>query len=296
MKTKGAGQRHHYVPRFYLRNFAQKQGKKHQFYAFDLEQGRKYPNPTSIDKVAVITGFYDSVDQTGQEQSIEPLLGDMEAAAAPAITHLIKTEAVAALSRSERFAIALFCATQWLRVPAQREVQHDMTEALRVALMARMPPQQAQELVAQYSLNDAETAHLTNTMIVKGAIPFADVLLERHWALCKTSYQHRLLTSDNPLARTTDTFGHAPGLLVQGLQLWLPLSPLLVLGIYRREDYPELPTFIPWPLSPDSVLWLNHLQFLQASRYRFSVDGKFGQFGVQRKRPPRVTPGPGPSS
>lgn len=59
------GKRQHYVPRFYLRRFADPKG---QVTVFDRVSARGYR--TSVANVAVESGFYDAYDEHGKRVTL----------------------------------------------------------------------------------------------------------------------------------------------------------------------------------------------------------------------------------
>jgi hypothetical protein len=96
---------HHYVPRFYLRGFANDQ----VIWAFDKHLGVRFS--TQVKSIANETGMY--------SDELEALLANqVEDPAKPALT---KLRAQQHLSREERLALAKYIVVLWKRVPKARE-------------------------------------------------------------------------------------------------------------------------------------------------------------------------------
>lgn len=120
--TKSA--RQHFVPRFYLGNFAD----RGLVSVGDLESGKQFK--TSTRDVGVMIGFND-LEVAGRTVSTEEWLAEIEGAVAPIIGRLATEPAeVLRLSDGEENALSRFIAAQKFRVPAFREFDRRTTASM----------------------------------------------------------------------------------------------------------------------------------------------------------------------
>lgn len=107
---------HHYVPRLYLRNFAD---DREQVAVVDRKEGRSYIS--NIANIAAETHFYATQDESGEwGVEFEEALADFEGRIAPAI-HSIVQDDIFPPADEHRHLLALFIASQWTRGPRVRE-------------------------------------------------------------------------------------------------------------------------------------------------------------------------------
>ena len=112
--------RHHYIPQFLLRRFA---NDEDQVKTADLKTGRTYSQP--VRKAAAVRDYNATYDEAGNRTQVaEILLGKMEDYFAPIIDLLVRGELSAPRLAPEsiRRVIATFVLVQWGRTPAGREV------------------------------------------------------------------------------------------------------------------------------------------------------------------------------
>jgi hypothetical protein len=115
------GNRHHYVPRFYLRNFSIRGRDKFVW----VYKRNEPPKDLNISRVAVKKGFYNFPDkETGQKNSEVEKFYDKstESPTAPVIKKIIAMDDIS-LSDDERETIAHFVAHLITRNPRYRTIQ-----------------------------------------------------------------------------------------------------------------------------------------------------------------------------
>ncbi len=285
-----ATKRQHFIPQFYLRNFARKaeRGKRDQIYVRDLETRRAWR--TATENAALETGFYDMTDEHGNKVSLEPHLGRLETEMAPAVERLINinpkstltigpvTTAFGGLTFEERRAIALFCATISTRGPAPRRRlrQHYDKIHEQARMLQAQHPRVPDKQVERFAISDAAIAQGVNLSILEMAPGLANIYMHRGWVLAKAEPAHPLITSDNPLVSWSLDGSGAPW--ADGYEAWLPLNPTTALGFYRRDDGgPPLPVQHMIQLEAKQVEFLNWLQRTQAVRFLYSMDDTPGE-------------------
>mgnify|MGYP001417968886 CR=1 FL=1 len=99
----------HYVPQFYLRNFAIKHKKGSLIYCFDKVTRKTFrPN---VKNIAHQTGFYDFQTSQGEDVSVEFMFSDAETKAQIAIQNILDEPTTRSL-QDNKIALANFFALQ----------------------------------------------------------------------------------------------------------------------------------------------------------------------------------------
>jgi hypothetical protein len=221
------GRTHHYVPQFLLKNF--RGGSKPQVHVLDKHTDKAFR--AAVTKVAAIKGYYDAPSDPGL--SLEPGLSTLETGASASIEKIVSSKSLTALSDEDKVVIALFAAAQIVRVPHWREMLKDFVRTVRehVARDGGDPDSMGLEEPVGDQLQAESLAWFRH-------IPeLAPYFLNKDWILYRAPVE-ALYISDNPLVMHNDT-DHGPygnlGLDVPGIQLYLPLSSRLALGMMSKQ-------------------------------------------------------------
>lgn len=257
----GAARRHHVVPQFLLRNFANE--------ADELAMRRaEAPQDTRIARasnLAVSNDFYMWVDQENRlVVGLENMLGRIESDAAPAIRRLASVDPVLRLPPSdrERVLLARFVAMQFVRTPRHRRVQEALVDFVwkldfehietaddirsRFRANGHDPSEDEVEMVAEmiedldnYRAVAHQNDHIQSMLDV--AYHATVLLLQRHMSVLMFE-SPGLAMSDDPvlLIGGTAPSGGAPGLETCEL-VGLPISRDVAL-IFHHE--PTVPPFV----------------------------------------------------
>ncbi len=203
--------RQHFVPRFYLANFAD----GGVIEACDLENGREFR--ASVEDVAVRRGFGD-LEVGGQALSTETWLAYLETAAAPVLRRLAAEPAtVLALSPAEEHDLSRFIAAQRFRVPAFRTFEQRMAGSLveQVKEFARRwlyntePRDEADEIWAVWEAKpdwwwlqqNGPVGNARDAAIMLGEVQgFANLARAMPWRAGWVNSRSHLYTSDNPMS------------------------------------------------------------------------------------------------
>jgi hypothetical protein len=266
--------RHHFVPRFYLRHFADKKRRIRMY-----ERGsRRGPVVASVLNAAVESGFYTVVEVSGEEsQKVEHLLSLIEGQAKAAIQRMLKGHFPP--SEEDRDALALFMAMQIMRTPEHRrayEATVDYTEKVLLegwtAEYARKRVEEGgveatDEAVAQvmdvvenpdrYQFVPHQNEHIKIMLSV--ATVLAPVIASRPWLLCH-SRTAAFVTSDHPVvlwSRPTEMSKYVGIGLVNAEEIYYPLDRHHVLGLALPG---ALPDGMVMQLINDNVLFVNSLE------------------------------------
>jgi len=262
----------HYVPRFYLRNFAVKRGGGYAIRCFDKATQRAFE--VSIDKVGAEKYFYDSNEDV--EQQVEKTLGMYESLFNDAYRKLLKFRNFRLLKKLERKAIVFFVASQEIRTREMREDIRDMIKQIEERLSKeRMTEELRKEIQEAGREESIKSLHLK---ILTNDVPkFADIMGRMKWILLVNRTDKPLWTSDHPVGRYNPV-DHGPygslGLLSQGINIYFPLSTALSLCLCDPITYRSLPDKVDLT-TENNVIFQNHLQVKFSTRHVFSVGDDF---------------------
>lgn len=229
-RRDGKAENQHYVPKMLLRNFAfEGRGKQPQIHVFDKHTDREFTS--SIGNVVAERAFYDFPDS---DASFEPWLVTLETNTAAAFRKLLEARRLDALAGKEALWIANFVAVQFLRAKNFRENARAMNEAIvsRVKGMGGDPdrvkgwrPFRSEEDIKVFALS----------VFPKATKDLSESLFQKRWALFETRPEAPFWLSDNPVALHNDRdfgpYGNI-GFKVPGIQIYLPLSPTLMLALW----------------------------------------------------------------
>jgi hypothetical protein len=299
---------HHYVPRFLLRRFGT--GKKDQLHVFDKHKGAIFKKAAS--KLAAENGFYDFEFQ-GYPMTIEPSLADLESRAACHIRRIVDEQQLHPMDPVERGELAGFFAVQLVRTRAHFEMSRHLISSMEAWLRAEGAPDDFfSPDPAIGSGENAERASMAK-MICNAPMDFAPAIVNKDWVLFRTDSKHPYLIGDNPLTmhNMVDLGPRGNlGLMVEGIEIYFPLTPNLALGMWcpsHREKLSEnshrldrlsnynphaagrfagawnsaldiieaIQTGKPLMSLPENVEHFNSLQVVSAERFLFSSDGDF---------------------
>ena len=222
----------HYVPRMLLERFAiPRQRGKPQVHVFDKLESRTFP--TWIGNIAAEREYYDFEHESGKI-SMEGSLSKMEGCARQAFANILENESTKELSGEDRDWIRIFIITQHLRTPHFRQSLQDVDAAIR-GKVERMGHDPA-EVEGWKSIGDENELKLqANTLLFTSIKEHAASLKDKDVILLKTDLDHPFWISDNLVTmHNNNDFGPYGniGLRVPAIQIYLPLSPTITLGVW----------------------------------------------------------------
>lgn len=254
--AKGKSVRHHFIPQFYLKGFADPQNPPF-IWVYRKDSGDIIKS--SVKDAAVHKHYYSfksQVSGTRDSQTLEKWLGDIEASVSKIYRKIINKQKINNLERS-RF--STFLALTLTRVPNYRE---NMINKPTAQLMKRIQTISASsrrrfeiqmkqyekdtgtklsvpvEQLRQYILKGNYDIKVTNPgyslgFMVETAQDLAPIFHKMNWAFLEITNDKYFLTCDNPLYYTDPT--HKPnsfygvGLMNREIEVTLPLSKELAL-------------------------------------------------------------------
>lgn len=223
-----AGERHHYVPKFLLKNFTA--GKKQQIWVYDKSNDKKFQS--HIKNVAVEKGFYDLEVDDGV-LTLEPDLAHLEGNSSKIVKKILKEQTLQTLDQSEMARLALFLAVQFVRTKEHRLRVESLFEIIDKKLREMgVPDEQIKD-----QLDNAEGLpqdKLIGLKAILDAKEFAPHFLNKEWVLFQSSNKAPFYISDNPIT-LHNNIDHGPrgsiGLAVKGIEIYLPISTTFCIGL-----------------------------------------------------------------
>lgn len=282
MRTSSEPKRHHFVPKFYLRNFADNK-KRIRMYE---RASKKKPIVTSVSNAAVESGFYTVIEESGEEsQKVERLLAVIEGEAKAAIVRLLKGQFPP--DPESRNFLALFLALQILRTPEHRRQYEASVDYVQKVLLEGWTPDYAHERLEQAGIKPSDEAVAEIMDVVQNpdryrfvphqnehikimlsvASQIASVIGARAWLLghCKTT---TFITGDHPVvwnSRPSETSRYVGVGIGNADEVYYPLDRHHVLALAPPNTLPERPI----PLVKDNVLFVNSLVAEYSHRWVF---------------------------
>lgn len=222
------GEQHHYVPRFLLKHFTK--GKKPKIFVYDKSNDNQFR--TNIKNIAAENGFYD-IEVDDGILTLEPGLAHLEANTSGIIKKLLKERTLKTLDEHEVAILAVFLAVQFVRTKEHR---------LRFEHLGELFAQKLRDMGASEENISEQTKSTTGLpedkligfKSVLGAKEFVPHFLNKVWVLFETTAKNPFYISDNPLTLHNEV-DHGPygniGLAVRGIEIYLPISTTLCLGL-----------------------------------------------------------------
>ena len=215
----------HYVPKVYLKNFAQEKKGKYYINCFDKKTEKSFL--VNIEKIAYEEEFYDFVKG---DQKTEQALRKIETNFGKTIAKLIKCKDLEKLDEKDNENLSKFVASQMLRTKELRlelqQIPEHFLNKFGKKIAEPLKSQNEQSLEKDSIRKNHSKFILENLEIFKKEI---EVL---KWILIINKSPFPLWTSDNPVNKHNEIdlspYGNL-GLRSPGFELYLPLSSELTL-------------------------------------------------------------------
>lgn len=238
---------HHFVPRFYLRQFIDESRLPAQL-VWVYEHGKGAPELRPLDRVAAEKGYYSVEYPDGtMSEEVELQLSRIEGKAANLLREI--TDGKRAFSRDDRVLFAAFVALMFTRGPKFRPEAEHIGEALarkfanelasdpgafekKIEEVLGGPFEQTEALRQAILSGDYEAKAWAGTifhMMGIGAQNLDKRLLEMQWAFREADHAVPFITSDSPvvLNRPKTVHGRTPA-VPDTLEVLFPVSPRLL--------------------------------------------------------------------
>ena len=186
----GSPRRHHYIPKFLLRQFSGRQ-KQLMRITLPFQENQSSRKATHINKLAVAKDFYTAETHQGPSEVNENFLAEWDNAAAELIRKLLNPEAWP-IPEEEKLKLSIWFSLLLSRSPHFRR----MTEAL-----AEVVTQFASEAVDSAPLDDVLELHQNHhiKMMLNALEQLAEPIYHRHWMLVRLSADGLVLPDSVPI-------------------------------------------------------------------------------------------------
>lgn len=278
---KPSSKKHHYVPQFLLRRFSHDGGKS--IHAYDTRDKKHFT--TNIENIAHQNHFHE-FDWGEYVVSIEEWLASVEAMVAPSFESLLARDTLADFAPMDAAAICHLAGLQFVRTKAFRTRVQSAMDMMASSLEKKMAATglEFSPSPSLMRLEGAELQEFACRQILSAPQQFAEHFATKAWVLLATTPDHPFLIGDNPLAlHNSQTFplqGNL-GLAVEGIEIYLPLSPVrsLCFLCHSHMRNPRIAQHsrdgTPLALLAGDVDGINAIQVLNADRFLFSSKADF---------------------
>ena len=259
--------KHHYVSRFYLKNFAATGGRR--IHLFNIPSGRNVLNASLRDQ-CYGSRFY------GNDPSTEQGLADLEEATAAVIRDILRTERLPKNGSEDRCTLIAFIVTQHARTQMSAATTDAMTDGMLKAAHREDP---------RFKDFDLEKLrfHFKNSVLLPLTVAARDypLTLDLHLRLLVHHTATQFITSDNPVVlhnthcqeiRTRGCIGWG----CAGLEVFFPLSPEVSLYAFDAAIYKVANRRSRvYRVTPRDTRKLNRLQWLNALQNVFYAGDEY---------------------
>jgi hypothetical protein len=284
-------ERHHYIPRFYLKNFACDEDKKF-LYVYEYK-GKIFKS--SISDIGVKKGFYTFINKfTKQKTSIvEDFFASIENKTAPVLDRIIRSEKIN-IDNEEKELLSLFMSILVIRTPRFTSISENFEiETMKnIAKIIAQNPKVFFKFVKKHwkqDMKDDEIEQLRKSILeidkrfgitikngkayffkrgMEMVLLLTDTFLNsKRWHLLINNTSYPFITSDNPIA--IQKVKHLPEIMSKGFgygTIIFPISPKLCLLLRNqplKKDIIEINDI-------DHVEKINHSIMILSHRFIFS--------------------------
>jgi len=303
--TLNLPRKHHYIPKFLLKNFIS--GKKKQVWVYDKSTDRKFR--AALGKIAAARDLY-SFEEEGYVFSVEPSLAKLEGQWASVIRKIISKDSIDGLTITEKVQVAIMLVHLRLRAPNHALSWSNAMEDLRQRIRDLGGDPETIEEIKTLAPEVEKRLNIQLLQNLPGKL--APSLVMKRWALFSASPSANFYLSDNPIVMHNQRVSPGRGNLgfdVAGIEIYLPINPKRCLAVscpsnlpdspvpnlpYPPEElidkqevnrllndeseltqkhmefYPPLNDGNPIPLPAESVQWLSSCQVFNAEQYLYS--------------------------
>jgi len=263
----------HYVPRFYLRNFATRRNNEILLYCFDKTDFRSFP--TNIKGIGCEKFFYENIET---EQTLEKALSKLERDFSKVYAKLGNSRSLLSLDRNEKTILASFVAVQDIRTKEFRELLRSFGKEMKRVLGDKPLSNDLREQLETVDSEDYIRSNHSKMVAetLSGKTGFIEIYLSMKWILFENYTKIPLWTSDHPVNRFNpidlSPLGNL-GLKSRGIQVFFPLSPTPGISFCDPVEYGLMPERVTG--IKDNIIFCNTLQARSSARHIFSPNNDF---------------------
>lgn len=283
-------QRHHYIPQFYLKNFADPANQKIWLYTKTGERCKAAsPRDVGIEK-----DYHTVIRRDGvkDRNTIEDTVGSLENVAAPVIQKILHRTA---MTFDDYQIFVVFVAQMLLRVPARRDAAGRMiSEILKHVAKSFAANKESYhddyrrfqketgdtsdldpEKLRQFILGDDYGLKVNSSVALGLSLSAIDIvtkcLLRMRWVFLRRRGRFQVITCDNPVFYCDPTIPpntwHGVGLMNRGIEVSFPPSPdIVAFASYHSKPRNQM------DIGPEVVRRFNQQTIDSAHRYIFAAE------------------------
>jgi hypothetical protein len=278
-KTKPKKKNQHYVPRFYLKNFSD--GDKRTINLFNLKNRESHAG-ASLKSQCYEPYFYD------KEGGIEGVLEWLEDKATKIIKNIILTEALPDKTTQEFGVLLLYITTQDLRTKNAVTEIHELSNKMEESVCRENPDSDLQVIENYCKMLKEHTVPI----LLLTAADVVPMVYDLKIKLIRNESREPFITRDNPVAHYNQYMEPLSkrsytAMFAHGLQLFVPISPRLLLHLYDSSVYlvGKKNTQLIEISSEEEALKLNELQWMNALDHIYFPNlSEFSSIQIQAKR------------
>jgi hypothetical protein len=272
----------HYVPRVYLKNFSNFNGKEYYIWVFDKEKEKAFQ--TNIKYIAFENEFYNKI---AEEQIIEKTLRDIEARFDIAVQELISIKDIDRISIEKKDILAEFIAYQMIRTKESRIMLEDVFKQFYEKYGDKLAPSLKEQVINSMK---KESIRKTHNDLIKDMGEFKKRIKNLKWIFLINKTKFPFWTSDNPVAEYNEVdlspYGNL-GLECFGFEMHFPLTPKVALILCDNRRFKNLPSK---EIIKDyrRIVRERDLQVRYSTRFTFSNENKFSFAQMMIKESPNL--------
>lgn len=225
--------RQHYVPKFYLKNFAADVTQK-SINLFNIP-AKKYITNAPIKNQAYSDYFY------GKDAIIENALQDIENIASVLIRNCLKDKSLPAFDGQDHFSLLTFVIFQSARTTYQAEMANEVLDKMVKNILRDHPAlKDSKDSLENITISHNSPAAYVLSLTAR-ILPIA---IDLKYKLVINNTKIPFITSDNPVVKYNQfmverkrTPGGITGLGVKGLEIFLPIDARNLLVFYDSNIY-----------------------------------------------------------
>ena len=229
--------KHHYVPRFLLKNFAE--SEKKIVFVLDKTTGKIYKS--SLLDTGSENYFYE-YNGADMATDTEAKLAKLESYCAPIFDEIVRQESIQAISTKERTLLCLFASVQNLRTNKQREEIEQLNRFMSDSFRSQgIDPNNDVENFRELSRKEIINSSIRNLHSLGADL--AKHFINKEIRLLKAPDYEEFYISDHPIT----LYNHFPrdgrgnlGLGLRGIEIQFPISPKLCLDFFCSETVSRL--------------------------------------------------------
>lgn len=219
----------HFIPRFYLKLFATDPGER-MIGLFNVRTKKHVAN-ASIRHQASADFYY------GRDGVVEDVLCKLENSWRPTVRNILRDQQLPAAGSESAFHLLMLMLNLSARTAQAADEQVEMLEKFSKIILSKAP--QVQGHIDSFKLRMAEP----NLIPMETAFSMAFVMFDMRSKLLLNRTGRPFITSDNPVVRTNpfleslSPHSSNTGFACKGLQVFMPLSPMVQLVYYDGSVY-----------------------------------------------------------